>query len=208
MTLLARIISYLLHPLLMPAFGILVIFNTGTYLSFLPFEYQRMLYILVFLTTFVLPMIIIPVFLYWKVIKTMEMHNRNERFFPMLVTLVFNIATYYLFYRLPLPAPIRYYMLAVTICVFLTMIITIRWKISSHMVGTGGITGLIAALAFLFIGELQVYLMASIFLAGVTGFARLKLNAHSPVQVYAGFLLGFLVEFLTIVLLTGRSPVH
>ncbi len=208
MNIFAKIISYLLHPMLMPTIGILTIFNTGTYLSFLPLEYKRMLYILVFLTTFVLPMIIIPVFFYWKHIKSFEMDNKNERFFPMLITLIFNIATYFIFIKLPLPSPIRYYMLAVALCVFLTLIITIRWKISSHMVGIGGITGLIAALSFLYITDLQIYLMISVFFAGSIGFARLQLNAHKPLQIYTGFFLGFIVEFLTLVIFTTKIPLH
>ena len=32
----ARVISYIYHPLIMPTLGMLVLFNSGTYLSYLP----------------------------------------------------------------------------------------------------------------------------------------------------------------------------
>jgi membrane-associated phospholipid phosphatase len=49
--------------------------------------------------------------------------------------------------------------------------------------------------------DLRFISMCSILIAGFVGFARLKLNAHSPSQVYTGFLLGFLVEFLLMIFL-------
>lgn len=208
MTLFARIISYLLHPLLMPTIGIFIIFNTDTYLSFLRDDYQHLLYLVVFLTTCILPLITIPLFLYWKFIKSLEMHNKNERFFPMLIILIFNFSTYYLFTKLPMPSPIRMYILAITIAVFLTMIITVRWKISSHMVGIGGMSGLIAAFSVLYMVDLQIVFMASLLVAGLIGFARLHLNAHSPAQVYAGFFLGFFSEFLILIFFTAKIHLH
>ena len=38
------------------------------------------------------------------------------------------------------------------------------------------------------------------FCSGIIGFARLKLKAHTPMQVYSGFALGFLIEFLLMLL--------
>jgi membrane-associated phospholipid phosphatase len=40
-------------------------------------------------------------------------------------------------------------------------------------------------------------LVASLLLSGLVGVARLQLNAHTPAQVYSGFLFGFTVVFLT-----------
>jgi membrane-associated phospholipid phosphatase len=40
-----------------------------------------------------------------------------------------------------------------------------------------------------------------ILIAGVVGYARLKLEAHSQSQVYLGFVTGFLTMFLIFVLL-------
>jgi membrane-associated phospholipid phosphatase len=36
--------------------------------------------------------------------------------------------------------------------------------------------------------------------SGIVGYARLRLNAHSPAQVYAGFLLGAVLVTLLFVL--------
>ncbi|MBI5218084.1 MAG: PAP2 family protein [Bacteroidia bacterium] len=196
----AKIISWLFHPLLMPTLGLVVLFNTGTYLGYLPFEYKKYLYLILFLTTGILPLIIIPVFIYRKFIRSLDMHNNNERIFPMIITLIFNGFAYYIFLKLPLPVLIKHYVFAVALCVCLALIITTKWKISTHMIGIGGVVGVIVSLSVLYMINLQWLLILSILSAGLIAFARLQLNAHSPAQVYTGFGLGFLAEFITLVL--------
>jgi membrane-associated phospholipid phosphatase len=38
--------------------------------------------------------------------------------------------------------------------------------------------------------DLNTMLMVLFVVAGLVGYARLRLNAHNPLQVYAGFLVG------------------
>ncbi len=198
----AKIFSYIFHPLLMPSYGMILLFNTGTYLSFLPFEYQKLLYIIVFLATFVLPVLMIPLFLYRNFIQSLEMHQRNERFFPMIGTLIFYSAVYILFTKLPLPDAVKLYMLAVAICAALSLVITIKWKISTHMIGIGGLAGVLVALSIVYSTNQLSYLAAILLLSGIIGSSRLQLQAHTPAQVYAGFFLGFFAELITIACFT------
>jgi membrane-associated phospholipid phosphatase len=74
----------------------------------------------------------------------------------------------------------------------LVMGINIFWKISSHTASVGALAGMMVGLSY-FLGAFYFLSIAlSLLMAGLTGFARLKLNAHTPAQVYAGFLLGFI----------------
>jgi membrane-associated phospholipid phosphatase len=38
--------------------------------------------------------------------------------------------------------------------------------------------------------------MVFIFIAGLLGYARIRMNAHRPSQVYAGFLIGFVTQLI------------
>ena len=58
------------------------------------------------------------------------------------------------------------------------------------MVAIGGLFGTYAGFAILFRYDLTVLLYCIALVAGLVGFARLKLKAHTPRQVYSGFLLG------------------
>jgi membrane-associated phospholipid phosphatase len=75
------------------------------------------------------------------------------------------------------------------------MIISLRWKISNHMASIGGLTGALIALSL----RLEIntsYILALVFLfAGLIGTARLILKKHNPLQIYAGYALGFFVMF-------------
>ena len=53
----AKVVSYVFHPLLMPLLAIILIFNSGSYLSYYPFEGQKAIYMIVILSTIVLHVI-------------------------------------------------------------------------------------------------------------------------------------------------------
>jgi membrane-associated phospholipid phosphatase len=48
--------------------------------------------------------------------------------------------------------------------------------------------------------NLSFYLILVILFAGITGTARLHLKAHTPVEVYSGFVIGFVVVLGTMIL--------
>jgi len=122
------------------------------------------------------------------------MHTKEERKFPYLISAIFYSSQSYLMMHLDVPALIKACMLGATILVISTMLVNVFWKISAHMVGIGGLTGMMIAISY----RLQInmhYLLISLFLlAGLVAFSRLKLNEHNSGQVYCGFLLGLAVQ--------------
>jgi membrane-associated phospholipid phosphatase len=42
--------------------------------------------------------------------------------------------------------------------------------------------------------DFEAVLIAVLLVSGIVAYARLRLNAHTPAQVYTGFLLGFAIE--------------
>ena len=66
---------------------------------------------------------------------------------------------------------------------------------SLHMIGAGGLCGAITAI-MLILGIGNPIIPAICFLlSGMLGTARLFLKAHTPAQVFIGFLAGFGIEF-------------
>ena len=100
--------------------------------------------------------------------------------------------------RLPLSRFIHGYVLSVTILLFVIMVITFWFRICGHTAAVGGITGLIFVLILSFETPLQNLLAASILIAGLVGTARLILRVQRPLEVYTGFLLGFGVVLITL----------
>jgi hypothetical protein len=195
---LSRIISFLFHPMLMPLVGIFIIFNSGTYLSFVSFEAQRVIYVTVMLATFILPISLLPLFLQFRIIQSFNMQTARERLFPLIVTAAFNYLGLILLRKMGLSGVINNFLIASLLALAMSTIITVFWKISLHMLGIGGIVGLIIALAIRYNLDLTLYLTLIVIIAGITATARLYLGAHKPTQIYAGFLLGSIITTITI----------
>lgn len=194
---LAKFISCILHPLLMPTYGFCIIFFTGNYIStFTPPRIKLIIIGVTFLFTFLLPTVNALILLKFGRIKSLEMETNDERRLPYGSAILYYFALYYLFHNADFPGIFKILILGAAISIALTMIINYRWKISAHTVGIGGITG--AALGIIYRMQMDFVLifMALLFVSGIVAYARLKLNSHSPAQVFSGFLLGFSLELL------------
>lgn len=194
----AKIVSYLFHPVFYPTLGIYLFFHSGTYLDNMNDDAKNFLYTIIAFSTCILPLLSLPVFVYRRVIRNIEMDSRSERVVPLAFVLVFYFIGYYMLSKLTLPVVLTGYIASVTGLAAITLLITIWWKISFHLVGTGGLTGSIFALSFRLDAGIQHYLIGIILLTGIVATARLLLKAHSPWQIIAGFITGFTVSFVWI----------
>lgn len=191
----AKIISYLFHPLLMPTYGFAFIFFTENYIStFIPILSKYIILGVTFLFTFLLPTVNALILLKMKRIQSLEMETNQERIIPYSSTALYFFALFYLFYDAEFPAIFKIVILGAGISILLTFIINFRWKISAHTVGIGGIAGATLGIIYRMEMDMSVALIAIILLSGIVAYARLKLNAHTPSQVYTGFVLGFFIE--------------
>ncbi len=191
----AKIVSYIFHPLLMPTIGLYIFFHSGTYLETINNEAKNFLYLILGFSTCVLPVLSLPVFIYRRLIKNIEMDARNERIIPAIFTLLFYFLGYYLLKNIPMPNILLAYISSVVAIASLALLITIWWKISFHTLAIGGIIGALIALSLRLEADTQYYIMISLILAGVISSARLRLNAHNYLQVVTGFILGLTIVF-------------
>lgn len=182
----------------MPSVGVLIIFNSGTYFSLIPIDIKRLIFYLILLITFILPVSILPFLKLQGIIKDYKLSRPKERLMPLLITGIIYAAGYYFVARFSIiPEFIQYFILSSTLLIILTMVITYKWKISIHMVGIGGLSGIVLALIKYHPINLHIYLYIIFLLSGIIGSIRLYLKEHIPLQVYLGYLLGFSIVFLT-----------
>jgi hypothetical protein len=198
----ARLISYILHPLLMPTYALLLLFNQNTYyVLILPEKLKWALTGLIFGNTFILPTVIIWLMLQKGIISSLQLPERKERTFPFVIAAISFFATYFMLGNMGLPAVFLLFLLGGSILVVVAAIINLFWKISIHMMGIGGLAGGFAGLMFTHHLNAPLLIILLIILGGITGFARLKLNTHNEAQVYTGYVAGALIMSGTIILL-------
>ena len=189
----AKIISVILHPMFMPVYGILILFNSGTFLSYLPKSVKNIVLIIIAVNTIILPLSVVPLYLSQKIIKSIHMVTSRERIIPLVMNSLFFYLGFYLLNRLQVPELIKIYVLASFSVVVVTLLVSLKWKISIHMIGIGGLTGAIISISWHLGVDMKAVWMGLILCSGLIGFARLELNKHTPAQVYSGFFIGLLV---------------
>ncbi len=192
---LARIATIVFHPLIMPPLGMLLLFNSGTYLDFLTYSHKRAIFLIFITGTTILPMSLIPFMLYQRTIRNIGMDDHRERILPLLIAVVFYIFTWYMLARINVPGLINIYVITASLTLLFCTLISLIWKISLHMTALGALTGMLLAVAFRFGINLQIYLAIFFLIAGIAGWARLTLKAHTPAQIYAGYLGGTAIAF-------------
>lgn len=187
----ARFLSVVLHPLLIPSLGLIILFQLNTYLSYsLTPNAKGMILLILFVNTAVAPVLSILLLKKTGMISDVMLDERSERMVPLLLSAIYFFITYYLLRKIALPSLLYFYVIGATILILLTLIITYRWKISIHMVSMGGLTGFLISLAMLLHLNIDWMIILAFLASGMLGTSRIKLNAHNLSQVFAGYLLG------------------
>lgn len=195
LTKIAQAFTWFFHPLLMPTIGVIILMFADSYLSYIPLEAKRMLIILTGIGTFILPALMIPLFVLQGWVSSIYLGKRKERLYPLAITAVFYSLTYMLVIRIPVFEQVHGFLLGAMLTVFSAFLISLRWKISTHMMGLGGLAALVIVLTL----SLNLFMMYSfigiVLAAGLAGSSRMYLQVHNDTQVFVGFLAGFVLVF-------------
>jgi hypothetical protein len=200
---LANLISIVFHPLLSSTylFSAFVLIDP---MIALPPGYTRvaqwLIVLIVWITTFAIPALSLALLKYTGSITSLKLEDRKERLLPFFYITVFYGFTAYYFSRQMLVTEVTSGIFILTaVMIMVAGIITFFWKISIHSLSMGGVTGILFVVSAVQ-GESQAsYLFyAVIIISGLVLSARLRLQAHTPAQVYSGFVLGLFVSFMII----------
>lgn len=199
MNLFMKLISGVLHPLLMATYMSLILFLNVP--EIFPFQLRTIIYLLlaVFLTTCAIPAFSIYSLRLFSFVSSLELTNRKERPFPFLLIFIwYAVASYVFVSRLQLGKPFSTIIIAVTILIGILFVITKWFKISIHSTAIWSAAGILASLVLFNDVAMQGALVISILLAGLVGTSRLYLGYHRPEEIWFGALLGFLFSFFAL----------
>ena len=194
----SHIISTVFQPLLMPAYGVMLLF-VYTYFGVM-YTYQFWQIVTpAILFSFAVPAVLIAILYRRKIISDLSLKVRSERFYPYLITLFSYSAMIIFYYRMHMPKWFMMNMTASVVVMVIAILINLSWKISAHMLGIGGLIGGAMAISYFVERSNPYYMFMGLFIiAGLIGTSRLILRRHTLYQVIAGFLLGFMVSFVCV----------
>lgn len=172
------------------------------------------LILILLFSTFFMPVLMIMMLKKLELIDRIELTDRQDRIIPYILTGFFYVVmTVFFMYHPDMPNAFTSFMLGSTIALFVAFFINLFSKISIHTVGMGGLVAMTIITIWQFsygvimvylgmLGTLQVnsiLLFAGIvLLAGLVGTARLSLNKYEPLDLYGGYLIGFISQFFAL----------
>jgi hypothetical protein len=194
---LSRILSVVLHPLLIPTIAIsALMLQPGIYSIILPYRLYIWFLSLIIIFTLGIPVSSVFILLKFKAVDSIELNHRSERTIPLLIASSSYMALLYFLKPTNIPPVFLYVLYSATFALLAGLLINMFYKISLHTLGWGALAATLASLSIHLGIPMLAFIVVSILLSGIVGYARLKQNAHNQTQVYVGYLAGVCIVLL------------
>ncbi len=186
----AEILSVVFHPIFIPLYGLILIYSSDTLHSFLPVQIKRVIFILVMANNVLMPMALATVLYARGAIRTFNARDRNERVLLLTFSLFMYSLTAILLIRMHVPGLFRAFFISIAIVTFITLLVTVFYRISLHASGIGGLMTLVIFMAFIYHSSMVWQSVTVLVLGGAVMSSRIYLEDHSPSEVWTGLLAG------------------
>lgn len=193
----AKVTSALFTPFSIPFLSFLVLF-LFSYLRIMPMAYKLIVLGIVYCFTILTP--VVTIFLFRKIngFDIQELTERKKRYVPILLTIISYVFCLLMMRKLNIPWYMTGIILTALIVSVICMVVNLKWKLSEHMAGMGGVIGGLVSFSALFGYNPVAWLCVFILIAGVLGSARILLGHHTLGEVLGGFTVGLLVSVLVL----------
>ncbi|MBO9631963.1 MAG: hypothetical protein J7578_02515 [Chitinophagaceae bacterium] len=196
----AQVISYVFHPLFLPTY-------VTAYLLFIhPYAFAGMVHkqkILtlgsVFFSTAFLPAFAVLLMRALGFVKSFQLNTQKERIIPYVAAITFYFWIWYVFHNLQdIPEYYVKFMLGTFLAVCAAWLFNIRYKISMHSTGVGGLVAFFMIMAFGQREETGRYVAIAFLIAGLVCSARFIVSDHSKKEIYVGLFVGALCQLIAL----------
>lgn len=187
----AKLLSAVFSPFYAPILAFLWLFFFS-YLQLYPLAYKIYILVSVFFYTILMPRL--SIYLIRRVNKWTgwQASHRHHRHLPYIVTLFCYGCCLYSLISINAVMFFRGIILGSLAAQIICAVVNLRWKISTHMVGIGGLVGVILAFSHIFQYNPLWATCGLLLLSGMLGTSRMLLRQHTLAQVLVGFLVGLL----------------
>ena len=176
------------------AWDAFLLLNSGFYFSLLTWEAKRFVLMVVFFTTCILPLLSVAI-LALNPRFDVSMPKSRDRILPLASSSIFYYLGFLLLSKVRSVPDFKLFMLATVLVIIALLLISFKWKISTHMAAIGGLTGTLFALSFRSGVNPAYSILLAVLVSGLVGTARLIIDKHDIWQLLAGYGLGFLVLY-------------
>jgi hypothetical protein len=198
MKIVAKFISFILHPLLVCVYMAFYVIYINPYY----FQYSTPLNKFFQLVTvannnFVFPVLVVLLLKGLGFNESIYLRTQKERIVPYMACIIFFFWTWYVFYNnVEIPQVLKDAMQGVFYAAIAGSIANIYIKISMHAMGMGGLLGMMVVV--LFDGHLYSIwpLVVSVSLTGIVISARMIVSDHKNGDLLIGLITGFVAQMV------------
>lgn len=195
MTRIYKLISLLLHPILLPIIASILFFIVND--TAIANNLKYMILVLITISTYLIPLVLLVLLKKLKRIESYELKNIQERKIPLLMM----IGIFFLLGSALGSIDEMHYIsilflgnsLALALCYFVFLI---HIKSSIHLIGAGSLLGFVLIYSHLTQTNLLLLIAVICILTGLIAHARLYLKAHTLKEIVLGFCIGFIAQIL------------
>jgi len=191
----SKIISTFFHPINFPIAGAILYFLLLP--KYLFIEQERLLLAVIFVITYIFPLVLIILLKSFKMINSYHMTTIEERKFPLLLFISITIFIGYWLLKSKVVNLLSLFYFGYGLGLIITYILLyFKIKVSLHTAAISGLIGFIAYFSFYYKVNLIILLAVILLLNGLVATSRLRLQAHKFNEVLIGFILGLITQFL------------
>lgn len=160
-------------------------------------ERQYLLISIVFFSTYIIPLISLIILKTLGVIKSFQVESINERKIPLFIMLLIFYVLGKLLFNIPDFAELGYLFYGTNISIALIyLLFSFKIKSSLHIMSLSSALGFFLLYGNLHSISILPIAIILIILTGVLASSRLHLKAHNQKEIYLGFFIGLLGQFV------------
>jgi membrane-associated phospholipid phosphatase len=190
-----KIISLVFQPLLIPTFAMILLMNMDVF-STMSSLWRWVAIIGTLLFTGILPAVPILFMMKRGEVNDLFISKKEERTMPYLFSfMAYVFWALFMWRTLLFPTFIVAMGMGSAVSIFIIVLINLKWKISAHMAGVGGLCGSVFGVCYRMALNPMWLFVIILVISALVALSRLELKAHNPAQVLAGFGVGFVAVF-------------
>ena len=198
--LVAKIISYVFHPLFVPVYIAWFLISVQPYMFGSFTTTEKMITVLRFFIMYsFFPLVTVLLAKALGFLDSIFLKTQKERVIPYIACGIYYFwMCYVLRNQDQFSKEVVQLSMAIFIASSIGLLVNIYMKVSMHAISAGILLAFMVLLAMTQPGNYAVYLSISFLIAGLVCTSRLILSDHTPAEIYIGLLVGCLSQWLAV----------
>ena len=198
--LIAKVISYIFHPLFVPVYiaGFLITVQPYLFASFTPAE-KLLTLIRFFIMYSFFPLVTVLLAKGLGFLDSIYLKTQKDRIIPYIACGIYYFWMCYVLRNQPqFSKEVVQLSMAIFIASSLGLLVNIIMKVSMHAISMGILLVFMSLLSFTQAGSYTIYTSIAFLIAGLVCTSRFIVSDHTPAEIYTGLLVGGISQLIAV----------